>query len=63
MLRGRNHGSYWSLIMVNIKNAKVIDFRYIGVQVHIGVHIYACRGVQVHVYKCMGVQVYRCTKV
>ena len=42
MLRGRNHGSYWSLIMVNIKNAKVIDVRYIGVQVSIGVHLYRC---------------------
>ena len=28
--------------MVNIKNAKVIDVRYIGVQVSIGVHLYRC---------------------
>ena len=28
------------VIMVNIKNAKVIDVRYIGVQVSIGVHLY-----------------------
>ena len=32
--------------MVNIKNAKVIDVRYIGVQVSIGVHLYRCMGVQ-----------------
>ena len=50
--------------MVNIKNAKVIDVRYIGVQVSIGVHLYRCMSAYVYtymrvwVYKCLGVQVH-----
>ena len=57
--------------MVNIKNAKVFDVRYICVQVSIGVHLYRYMSALVYTYMRIGVygctstcvQVFRCTNI